>query len=149
MANRIHCKGSYRHEEMKANEASIYPGMLLKMDSNGEVGMHDDQGGALGDEILIAEEDALQGTTVDHAYSDDEIISIIIPNKGSVVRMRLAENEVLSIGEKVCSNGDGYIACIDNVDSPTAVEVVLGIAEEAKDLSSGSTTGALVAIRIS
>jgi len=57
--NRIHRKGTFRHEEMKANEAGIYPGMLLKMDSSGEVGMHDSKGGDLGDEVLIAEEDAL------------------------------------------------------------------------------------------
>jgi len=148
MANRIHCKGPFRHEEMKANEADIYPGMLLKMDSSGEVGMHDDKGGALGDEVLIAEEDALQGNNVDHAYSDDEIISIIIPQKGSVVRMRLAENEVLSIGEKVCSNGDGYIRSVADIDSPSEVLHVLGVSEEAVDLSSGYTTGALVAIRV-
>ena len=148
MANRIHCKGPFRHEEMKANEAGIYPGMLLVMDSRGEVGMHGDEGGALGDEILIAEEDALQGNTVDTVYADDSIVSIVIPQKGSVVRMRLAENEVVSIGEKVCSNGDGYIACINNVDSPSKVEVVLGVSEEAKDLSSGNTLGALIAVRV-
>ncbi len=149
MANRIHCKGTFRHEEMKANEAGIYPGMLLVMDSNGEVGMHAVEGGELGDEVLIAEEDALQGNIVSTVYADDAPVMIIIPNRGSVVRMRLAENEVLSIGEKVCSNGDGYIACIDNVDSPSKVEVVIGVAEEAADLSSGNVLGALVAIRVS
>lgn len=148
MANRIHSKGPFRHEEMKANEAGIYPGMLLKVDSSGEVGMHDDVGGVLGDECLIAEEDAPQGNTVDTVYADDSIVSIIIPNKGSVVRMRLAENEVVSIGEKICSNGDGFVASAADLDSPSELEVVLGVSEEAKDLSSGSTNGELIDVRV-
>jgi len=146
--NRIHRKGSFRHEEMKANSTGIYPGMLLKMDSNGEVGVHDVNGGELGDEVLIAEEDSLQGNTVDTVYADDSIVSVIIPQKGSVVKMRLAENEVLSIGEKVCSNGDGYVCCADAADSPSSVAVIIGVSEEAADLSSGYTLGKLVDIRI-
>jgi len=147
--NRIHRKGAFRHEEFKAAEAGIYPGMLLKMDSNGEVALHDSKGGDLGDEVLIAEEDALQGNPVDTVYEDDSIVSVIIPNKGSVVRMRLAENEVLSIGEKVCSNGDGYIRSAVDIDSPSELLNVIGVSEEAKDLSSGYTLGALVDIRVS
>jgi len=59
MANRIHSKGAFRHEEDQAAEAGIYPGMLLRLDNAGEVEMHDTEGGAVGDEVLIAEEDAL------------------------------------------------------------------------------------------
>jgi len=147
--NRIHRKGGFRHEEMKANEAGIYPGMLLKMDSSGEVGKHDDKGGALGDEVLIAAEDALQGNTVDTVYADDSIVSIVIPQKGSVVRMRIAENQVISIGEKVCSAGNGYLRSVADIDSPSEVVVVVGVALEAVDLSSGYTTGALCDIRVS
>jgi len=146
--NRIHRKGTFRHEEMKANEAGIYPGMLLKMDANGEVGMHDSKGGDLGDEVLVAEEDALQGNTVSTVYADDSIVSVIIPQKGTVVRMLLAENEVLTIGEKVCSNGDGRVRSVADIDSPSEVLCVIGVSEEALDLSSGSTSGELVDIRI-
>ncbi len=146
--NRIHRKGTFRHEEMKANEAGIYPGMLLKMDANSEVGMHDSKGGDLGDEVLVAEEDALQANTVETVYADDAIVSIIIPQKGTVVRMLLAENEVLTIGEKVCSNADGRIRSAADIDSPSELLCVIGVSEEALDLSSGSTSGELVDIRI-
>jgi len=133
---------------MKANEAGIYPGMLLVMDSSGEVGMHDSKGGDLGDEVLVAEEDALQGNTVETVYADGAIVSIIIPQRGTVIRMLLAENEVLSIGEKVCSNGDGRIRSAPDLDSPSELLCVIGVSEEAKDLSSGSVGGELVDIRI-
>jgi len=145
--NRIHRKGDFAHEEMVANEAGIYPGMLLKMDANGEVGRHDDKGGALGDEVLIAEEDALQGNTVDTVYADESIVSVIIPQRGTVVRMLLAEDEVLTVGEKVCSAGNGCIRSVDDIDSPSEVLHVIGVAEEAKDLASGAGN-ALVDIRI-
>ena len=145
--NRIHRKGTFRHEEMRANEADIYPGMLLKMDANGEVGMHDSKGGDLGDEVLVAEEDALQGNTVETVYADDSIVSVIIPQKGTVVRMLLAEDQVLTIGEKVCSAGNGCIRSSADLDSPSELAVVIGVAEEAKDLASGAGNE-LVDIRI-
>jgi len=148
MSNRIHSKGPFRHEEDKANEAGIYPGMLLAMDSSHEVGMHGTEGGVLGDEVLVAEEDALQGNTVDTVYANDSIVSIIIPQKGTVVRMLLAEDEVLSIGEKVCSAGNGLIISAgDFLPSADTLSVVIGVAEEAKDLASGAGNE-LVDIRI-
>ena len=146
--NRIHRKGPFRHEEMRANVATIYPGMLLLMDNAGEVGPHATVGGALGDEVLVAEEDALQGNTVDTVYANDSIVSIIIPQKGSVVRMLLAEDEVLAIGEKVCSAGNGLIiSAADFLPSADTLSVVIGVAEEAKDLASGAGNE-LVDIRI-
>lgn len=146
---RIHSKGPFRHEEMKAAESGIYPGMLLRMDNAGEVELHDSKGGDIGDEVLVAEEDALQGRTVDIVYADDSIVSIIIPGKGATVNMRVAENEVISIGEKVCSAGNGYIRSAPDLDSPSELSNVIGVAEVAADLSSGYTLGALVPIRIS
>jgi len=148
-SNRIHSKGTFRHDEFKAAAAGIYPGMLLYMNSSGEVLQHASKGGDLGDEVMIAEEDALQGNTVDTVYADDSIVSVIFPNKGSTVRMRLAENQVVSIGEKVCSAGNGYIRSAPDLDSPSELLNVIGVCEEAADLSSGYTLGALVSVRVS
>lgn len=146
--NRIHRKGSFRHLEMRANETGIYPGMLLVMDNAGEVGMHSSKGGDLGDEVLVAEEDALQGRTVETVYADDDLVSIILPQKGTVIRMLLAEDQVLEIGEKVCSAGNGLIRSAPDLDSPSELLYVIGVAEEAKDLASGAGNE-LVDIRIS
>ena len=146
--NRIHRKGDFRHDEAKANEAGIYPGMLLVMDANGEVGRHTDKGGAIGDEILIAEEDALQGNTVETVYADNSLVSFLIPQKGTVLRMLLAEDEVIAIGEKVCSAGNGLIRSALDLDSPSELVVVIGVAEEAVDLASGAGNE-LIDIRVS
>ncbi len=148
MANRIHAKGTYRHEEAKANEADIYPGMLLVLDGNGEVGMHGTEGGTIGDEVLIAEEDALQGNTVDTVYEDDSIVSHLIPNKGSVVRMLLEDGEDVSIGEKIISAGNGLVKSYDNIGSGRTVAHVLGVTIEEMDLTGSTATNTLIMVRV-
>jgi len=148
MSNRIHCKGTFRHEEAYANEADIYPGMLLQLDSNGEVGMHDTEGGTIGDEVLIAEEDALQGNAVDTVYADGAIVSYLIPNKGSVVNMLLEDGQDVDIGEKIISAGNGLVKSYDDIGSGRTVSHVLGIAEEARDLTGSTATNTLIPVRV-
>lgn len=148
MANRIHSKGPFRHEETKAAEAGIYPGMLLRLDANGEVEIHDVEGGELGDETLVAEEDALQGNTVDTVYADDAIVSYMIPNKGSVVNLLVEDGQDLSIGEKVMSAGNGCVKAIDTLESGETLAHVIGIAEEAIDLTGSPVLNTISPIRI-
>lgn len=148
MANRIHSKGIFRHEEAKAAEAGIYPGMLLRLDANGEMEIHDVEGGELGDETLIAEEDALQGNTVDTVYADDAIVSYMIPQKGSVINMLVEDGQDLAIGEKVMSAGNGTVKAIDDLESGETLAHVIGIAEEAIDLTGSAVLNVISPIRI-
>ncbi len=78
---RIEAKGDYsRKLELIAGEAGIKPGMLCKINSSNEVIKHSTSGGALGDENLIALEDALQGSTnVDTAYTSGQRVFLAIP----------------------------------------------------------------------
>ena len=147
-ANRIHSKGPYIREEAVAAEDGIYPGMLLKLDSNGKFAIHDDAGGRA--EALFAEEDALQGKTVDDAYSAGDTVTAILPGLGSEVRALIADGNDVSIGDRLVSNGDGRLKPLSNLDSPGADVFVIGVATEACDLTGSNTpaTGTLCRIRI-
>ena len=148
MANRIHSKGPYRHEEAIAGEAGIYPGMLLKLNSSGQVVKHSTEGGVLGDEVLIAEEDALQVNTVDTVYAVSEIVSYLIPNVGSVINMLIEDESDIAIGDKIMSAGNGLLKETTALESGETLAVVVGVAEEANDLTGSNTSNKLSAVRV-
>jgi len=108
MANRIHAKGPFEHEEYKADHAGIVPGMLIeRLPTSGEVQPHDIVGGVA--EAMFAEEDALQGKTVDDTYADDSIVMCILPAKGAQVRARIQDGQNIVIGEKLMSGGSARV----------------------------------------
>jgi len=147
MANRIHSKGPYTHEEYNAGEAGIYPGMLVKLDADGDVTMHATEGGRA--EAMFAEEDALQGNTVDKVYTVDELCSVILPGLGSEVRARFQDGVDLDIGDRVVSGGDGTLIGLDTLDSEAVDIFVIGVMMEALDLTgSEASTERLARIRI-
>ena len=148
MANRIHSKGPFRHEEAVAGEAGIYPGMLLKLNTSGQVVKHTTEGGRLGDEVLIAEEDALQGNTVDTVYTSGAIVSYLIAPKGSVINMLIEDGQDLSIGERVMSAGNGKLKSVDDIESGDTLAHVVGVAEEARDLTGSNSSDTISAVRI-
>lgn len=148
MPNRVDSKGSARHEEAKAGEANIYPGMLLKFNTSGEVIKHTTEGGRLGDEILIAEEDALQGANKGTAYTSGDIVSYLVPKRGDVINMLIEDGQDLSIGERVMSTADGKLKSVDDIESGETLVVVVGIAEEAMDLTGSNTSDTLSPIRV-
>jgi hypothetical protein len=148
MANRIHATGTYRHEEAKAGEAGIYPGMLVKYNSAGAVIKHATEGGALGDEVMVAAEDALQGNSVETVYANGDIVSIIIPNKGSEVRLLAEAGTSIGIADKLHSAGDGTVQEASAKASSVTIAAVVGVATEAVDLSASSAVDTLVKTRI-
>jgi len=148
IVKRIAKKGEYRHEEAKAGEAGIYPGMLLVLQADGTVKKHAVEGGALGDEVLIAAEDALQGKTVDDVYTSGDIVTYYIPAKGAVMNILAEAGTALGIGDKIHSAGDGTIQEASAAASGVT-PVPFGIVEEAVDLSASGAVDTLVPIRIS
>jgi len=145
---RIHNVGPYRQEEALAAQAGIYPGMLLKLDSAGKVTKHTTEGGVLGDEILIAAEDALQGNPVETVYTDGAVVTYIIPAKGSVVNMLIEDGQNLSIAERVMSAGNGLLKSVDDIESGDTLTHVPGRAVEACDLTGSNTSNTLCPIRV-
>ena len=143
MANRIHLKGAFRHEEAVSGIAGIYPGMLVKLDSDGKVVLHTTSGGALGDEVLVAAEDALHGKTVSTVYTLGAIVSLIIPQRGCELNLLIAVDEEIAVADKIMSGGDGTFV------KNSGGTVVIGVATEANDLSDSGDANTLSAVRIS
>jgi hypothetical protein len=148
MANRIHSKGDWRHEEALAGEAGIYPGMLVSLNSAGAVIMHATEGGR--GEVAIAMEDALQGKTVDDVYTNAEIVSYGIPVTGAVFNVLLQAGETAIIGSELISAGNGKFKVDTNVSSGVTIDAKgrMLIAEEALDLSASGSSDTLIAARV-
>lgn len=140
---RIHSKGPIIQDEAFAGEAGIYPGMLIKLNSSGQVIKHTTAGGVLGDENLIAIEDQLQGKTVDDVYADEALVTYMIPHVGSELNILLDDGETVVVGGKIISTGDGTLKATTGTPAKT-----LGVATKALDLSaSANTANALVPCR--
>lgn len=142
---RIHSKGKYRALEAIAGGAGIYPGMQVKYNSSGEVVVHASAGGAFGDLVLIALEDALQGSkNVTTVYASGDRVFLALPAKGSEFNLRIADGVDLDVGDIVIPNGDGNFK--EDTGTP---EAAIGIAIEANDLTGSNTDATLSAVIIS
>lgn len=148
MANRIHSIGPFRHDEAKAGEAGIYPGMQVKFNSDGDVIKHSTEGGEFGDEMIFADEDALQGKTVSQVYTSGDIVSLIIPAKGTVLNLLIIDEEDIAIGDKIISDGTGKFKEVMSLPSDKVLGCVVGVAAEANDLTGSNTSDTLSAVRI-
>ena len=138
---RIHGKGGYRRDE-KVAVSAITPGMLVELTSADEVQPHSTEGGRA--ELIVAEEDALQGQIVTHAYEADEIVTLAIADPGSEWQMLIASGETITIGEQLISAGDGTLKALDNATSASAVAQVVAVALETSQTAAGED-GALAA----
>jgi len=136
--SRIHSKGNYRYEEHVAN-AALSPGHLLEINSSNKV-LKRNSGSTVG-EALFAMEDALQGKTVDDAYSANEVVPCILPAKGSVVNAMLYAGVNYTVGTILESKGDGTLT--SGTTYPIAV-----VEDSECDLTGSNATDTLHPVRI-
>ena len=95
--NRIHSKGEYTQEEYVAGEAGIYPGMLVELHADGLLYRHSVENGR--NEKMFAQEDALQGKTVNDVYAIGSIVTVILPHLGCEVWGLLEDAQDVHIGD--------------------------------------------------
>ena len=147
-SRRIHIKGGYVHEEDIAAEAGIYPGMLLALNSDGEVASHDEIGGVA--ERAFADEDALQGDTVDDVYAIDEIVSYLLALPGTVVNAMIQAGQDLSPGDILISGGDGTLISVASEASgySSGDYHPIAIARDACDLTASGAVAAISPVRV-
>jgi hypothetical protein len=113
--------------------AALYPGMLLEMNSDGEVLPH---ATAAGESVnMWAKEDELQGKTVNDAYAAGDQVQVLFPRRGDVVYGRVANGASITKGDYVTSNGDGYVKAHTGSEKASGV---LGIALESVDMTDSS-----------
>ncbi len=85
----------------------ITPGMLVEIDSAGEVQAHSSGGG---DVIpMYALEDELQGKSIDDDFAADDKVQVWIPYRGDIIYALVADGEDIAIGDYLTSNGDGTL----------------------------------------
>lgn len=119
-------------EEMTA-VGTITPGMLVEIDSNGEVQAHSGEGEAV--LPMFALEDELQGKSITDNYSADDKVQVWIPYRGDNVYALLAQGEDVAIGTLLVSNGDGTLKAYSSASDTEYPQIIVGVALEAVDAS--------------
>lgn len=142
---RIHAKGSFQQDEALA-AGTITPGMLLEMDSDAKVVVHNTEGAIA--ERIFAVEDALQGNTVTDDYSSDDLVTYIMPSKGSSVNAELEAGASYDEGDILISAGNGKLMLASDVASGVTIYDNIAVVTEALDLSASGAVDTLSEVRI-
>lgn len=141
--NQVHLIGEFRHEEELA-AGTITPGMLVELESTGDVQAHSSEGGVAA--RAFAEVDALQGNTLDDDYSADDLVMINVEIPGSECQAFLQAGQNVVIGDLLISAGDGTL--IENGQESSGVTVYdyIAVAREALDLSGSAAVATLMRV---
>jgi len=133
--NTIKIKKYVDHIEEWPAEAAITPGMLIELISKNTVRKHATSSGTVTPKMW-ALEDELQGKGITDAYATGDQVQCWVTVPGEQVYALLADGENASIGEKLVSNGDGYLKCF--AGDSAYEEAIVAIALEAIDRSTSS-----------
>lgn len=146
MANRIHVAGEYRSVEYEAYASGIYPGMLVAVNSSGEIAVHATEGGR--HEKLFVEEQALRGKTVDDVTTSGDKVVCILGLPGTEIYALLEDGQNVSIGTELISAGNGKLKAASDLESGETLAQVVAISLEAEDLTGSSTSDTLIKVRL-
>ncbi len=145
--NKILLKGNYgRREEAVAGAAGLYPGMLVKLNSSGQVVVHDDEGGFA--ERCFVLEDVLQGKTKSDVYTINDIVSLHLALPGDEVQGLIEDGQNISVGDQLISAGNGKLKAASGLESGETLEQVIAIATADCDLTGSGTTDTLSPVRV-
>ena len=144
--NRIQLSDRFISEEAVAGASGIYPGHLVKLNSDAEAVVHDTEGGVA--ERAFAVEDAFQGNTVSDAYTEDEKLMYHIQQRGGRVNALIQAGQNLAVGDILISAGDGTLIDEDEAGSGVSVADRIAVALEAIDLSASGAVATLAKVRI-
>jgi hypothetical protein len=116
--------------EEYAAGGTIYPGMLLLLNSSNAVIAHSDDAPA-NCLPMFALEDSLQGKGIDDTYASGDRVQCWIPGRGDQVLAILEDGADIDEGDFLESNGAGYLQKYTS-------GAVVGVALETLDLSGSS-----------
>ena len=131
MANQIILKGGAGRYEEYAAAGAIIPGDCIEMEADGDVVVGLLATGA----IIVALEDALQGSTIDTAYAALDQVFSYYPLPGDIINARAAASQTIAVGAKC-----GYGA------AGTIVSAGVGLVAETAVTS--STLGDRIQVRV-
>lgn len=134
---KIVIKGDPLQKEAKANEAGIYPGMLLEYVTNDEtVKKHATAGANCA--CMVAIENSLMGAEVGTVYTNGERVQYVHLRPGDEFMAYLGDSETVALGTMLESKGDGTFAAFEK-DSSTATEEEASIIAQALEAITGSS----------
>jgi hypothetical protein len=112
LPRRIVLDTGQQHDEALADSTSIYPGMLLAVQSDGGVLPHATAGGFA--ERIFAKEEALIGppsetASVDREFVSGELVPIFVGKPGDRVNALLLAGSNYPVGTQLISHGDGTL----------------------------------------
>jgi len=143
MANTIKLKKYLDIIEEYGAEAAITPGMLLELNSSGNVQVHSTAGGNV--LPMFALEDELQGNDIDDAYVADDKVQVWVAVRGEWVYAILADGQNVSVGDFLESAGSGLLQKHEPDEYNESASIggiytnqIVGVALEAMDLSTSS-----------
>lgn len=116
-------------EEYQATNVAITPGALLELTSDDLVQAHSEDGGLV--LPMFALEDELQGKEINDNYVANDKIQVWVAVRGEIVNALIAEDEVVTVGDFLVSNGDGTLRVLGSTDTGT----IVGQAVEALDMT--------------
>jgi hypothetical protein len=123
--------------EEKVAAGTITPGMLIELTTADKVQAHSTVEGDA--EVWFATEDEYQGNDIDDNYVADDKVQTWFPQRGEWVYALLADGENVSIGDRLTSNGDGYLRKYASSSGTWEYpDAVVAVAVEALDLSNSS-----------
>jgi len=112
---------------------TITPGMLLELESDGDVVAHNTAGANVAP-IMFALENTLEGKGINDNYASGAKVQCWIPYRGDIVYCLLNDDDTFSIGDMVESDGEGRIQAhaADPGDSTTGSvqNAIIGIVLE-------------------
>jgi hypothetical protein len=137
----VKLNGSVAYEERDAGEAGIYPGMIVKIDTDGDVIKNNSQEVKV--PLLVAIEDSLQGNLSSTVYTLNYPVRIMQFKPGEEFHGRLATHMTVSVGELLTADGAGCFKAA--ADSGIGNDQCVAMALEAADTD--ATNSELVLMR--
>jgi hypothetical protein len=118
--------------------AAVTPGMLIELTTADKYQAH--SGAGLACASLFALENSIVGGGIGDAYATGDVVKAGAFASGHRVYALLADGENAAIGNKLESNGDGYLRVVDTDSSAATIKVgsVRFQALEALDMSGSS-----------
>lgn len=137
----------------KVAVGAITPGMILEIDSAGEVQAHSTAGGNV--MPYVALEDELQGNGISDDYAADDQVQVLVAQRGDEINAILTTSQTIAVGDLLESAGDGTLqkhTPIDITDvygtTPDKVYCRAVVGEATEAVTTTSATARIV-VRIS
>lgn len=132
-------RGTKETQETALASGTVYPGFLLEPHTTADTFKAHAATGIKGGGAIFAIEDELQGNDIADAYTSGSRMQIYFAKPGDVIYVRIVNGANIAIGDKLVSNGNGYMKELTPDASAVVIEqYTMGYAMDACDMSGSS-----------